>query len=140
MPPDPPLYVTCPSPLPPPPLTSQLAPTPLHEFMPVAVYHSSMHQGPCRYLKLHISERGGGAKLYMGTLSVSISDEAHTYSGTRHRGNYNVHESLQEMLRRQSNTTQLAQHSHFSKKNWLPWVGLKTHDHQLSRRCSYQLS
>ena len=53
---------------------------------------------------------------------------------------YIVHEqSFQEMLRKarqqegnnsnatesQSNTTQLTQNSHFSKKNWLPRVGLE---------------
>ena len=45
-----------------------------------------------------------------------------------------MHGNSQEMLRkarqgntieRQSNTTQLAQSSHFSKKNWLPQVGFE---------------
>ena len=54
--------------------------------------------GPCRY---HMSERGGGVKFYNGTLSISISDEAHTCIAVLERGNYNAHvRFLQENGRR----------------------------------------
>ena len=51
-----------------------------------------------------------------------------------------VYESLQEILRKakgnNNNTTQLAQDSHFSKKNWLPEKPTTISSYQLSYRGS----